>query len=57
MEVVIDDRVKENKHELAVGEMPLSALLFVYDLAIPSFTFNALQKVIHQLQNIVESGN
>ena len=49
MEVVIDDTVKENKHELEFGKMTISGLLFAYDLAIPSFTLNGLQKVINQV--------
>jgi hypothetical protein len=55
MEVVTDDTVNKNKHEQAFGKMPVSRLLFVHDLAIPSFTFNALKKLVHQLQNIIEN--
>jgi hypothetical protein len=49
MEVVINDRAKENKRGLAVGKMAVSGLLFVYDLAKPSFTFIGLQKVTNQV--------
>jgi hypothetical protein len=49
MEVVIDDRVKENKHELAVCKVAISGLLFAYDLAKRCFTFIGFQKVINQV--------
>jgi hypothetical protein len=49
MEFVRDDRVKENKRELAIGKMAISGLLFAYDRAKPSFTFVGLQKVTKQV--------
>jgi hypothetical protein len=49
MEVFVDDRVKDNKPELAVGKMAISGLLIAYDLAKHSFTFIGLHKVINQV--------
>ena len=45
----IDDKVKEDKRDLAVGKITISGLLFAYDLAKPSFNFIGLQKVITQV--------
>jgi hypothetical protein len=52
MEVVIDDKVKEDKRDLAVCKMTISGLLFAYDMAKPSFIFIGLQKVINQVAKL-----